>query len=57
MSLLSPSGKSYEGVGVPPDFEISKGPPGDFIGYEFVSDMKGRIAKDPQLKAAIELPL
>ncbi|MGZ3634177.1 MAG: S41 family peptidase [Parachlamydiaceae bacterium] len=57
MSLLSPSGKSYEGVGFKPDFEISKPAEGDFIGYDLVKDIKMRMEKDPTLKAAVELPV
>jgi carboxyl-terminal processing protease len=55
MSLTSPSGKSYEGVGIKPDFEIGKRNEGDSIGYDFTRDIKSRIEKDPSLKAAVEL--
>ncbi|MNT75622.1 hypothetical protein D3C72_2145330 [compost metagenome] len=57
MSLTSPSGKSYEGVGIKPDFEIGKPNEGDSIGYDFTRDIKSRIEKDPVLKAAVELPV
>ncbi|HEX7675007.1 MAG TPA: S41 family peptidase [Bdellovibrio sp.] len=56
MSLLSPSDKSYEGVGLKPDFEIGKPTETDFIGYDFIKDIKTRMEKDPTLKAAVELP-
>jgi carboxyl-terminal processing protease len=57
MSLLSPSGKSFEGAGLTPDLEVSKHPEGDSIGYDFIKDIKGRIEKDPPLKAAVDYPI
>ncbi|MNJ96719.1 putative CtpA-like serine protease [compost metagenome] len=57
MSLLSPSDRSYEGVGLKPDFEINKPAENDFIGFDLAKDIKKRMEIDPALRAAVEFPV
>jgi carboxyl-terminal processing protease len=51
MEFLSPSGKSFQGVGVQPDLEVSgtEGHAGPWV------EIKKRLAGDAQLRAALEL--
>lgn len=54
MNFQSPSGKSYQGKGLPPDFEVTL-PSQEPAARWAEKDPQKLLEKDPQLRAALEL--
>ncbi len=55
MLLQSPSGKSYQDVGLSPDFTIAKSPVTEVMTEYNIKNLKKRLEKDSTFKAAVEL--
>ena len=54
-NFFSPDGRSFQTTGVKPDFEVSLAGDASFEEVRSISDLKKRLERDAQLRAATEL--